>query len=254
MEVAGEVVAVGSRVTRFSPGDRVMAVVGGGGQATLCVVEETHALCVAERLSWAEAGGFPEVFSTAYDALFTQAALSIGDRVLVSGAAGGVGTAGVQLAAAAGAWVVASVRDPGCRDGVAALGADEVIDPAAVADHGPYDVVLELVGAASFPDAFGALATGGRMTVIGVGTGAKVELNLLQLMGARATMSGSTLRARRREEKAAVAQSVAAHVLPLLTAGRVRVPLAATFAMADADAAYARFAQGGKLGKVVLTA
>jgi len=186
------------------------------------VVEETHALCVAERLSWAEAGGFPEVFSTAYDALFTQAALSIGDRVLVSGAAGGVGTAGVQLAAAAGAWWShrCAIRD--AATGWRPSAPMRSSTPAAVADHGPYDVVLELVGAASFPDAFGALATGGRMTVIGVGTGAKVELNLLQLMGARATMSGSTLRARRREEKAAVAQSVAAHVLPLLTAGRVR--------------------------------
>ena len=100
MEFAGEVVAVGRQVTLFAPGDRVMAVVGGGAQATLAFVDETHALPVPDGLSWTEAGGFPEVFTTAYDALFRQADLQMGERVLVSGAAGGVGTAGVQLAAA----------------------------------------------------------------------------------------------------------------------------------------------------------
>ena len=113
MELAGEVVAVGSQVTRFAPGDRVMALVGGGGQATMAVVEESHALAVPDSLTWPEAGGFPEVFSTAFDALFTQADLRMGERVLISGAAGGVGTAGVQLAAATGASVVATVRDAG---------------------------------------------------------------------------------------------------------------------------------------------
>ena len=123
MEFAGEVVAVGRQVTLFSPGDRVMAVVGGGAQATLALVDETHALAVPADLPWTEAGGFPEVFTTAYDALFRQAELQMGERVLVSGAAGGVGTAGVQLAAQAGATVTATVRDPARRDAVAALGA-----------------------------------------------------------------------------------------------------------------------------------
>ena len=113
MEFAGEVVAVGRQVTLFSPGDRVMAVVGGGAQATLALVDETHALAVPDALPWTEAGGFPETFTTAYDALFRQAELQMGERVLVSGAAGGVGTAGVQLAAQAGAVVTATVRDPG---------------------------------------------------------------------------------------------------------------------------------------------
>jgi NADPH:quinone reductase-like Zn-dependent oxidoreductase len=253
MELAGEVAEVGRQVTRFGPGDRVMGVVGGGGQATYGLVDESHALAVPAGLAWAEAGGFPEAFLTAYDALFTQAGLSVGDRVLVTGAAGGVGTAGVQLAAAAGAHVVASVRDPGLRDGVASLGAHEVVDPGAVADHGPYDAVLELVGAASLPDALGALAGGGRVAVIGVGSGAKVEVNLLQLMGRRARLSGSTLRARGREDKAAVAQAVIRHVVPLLESGQVRVPVAGTFPMARATDAYERFERGSKLGKIVLT-
>jgi NADPH:quinone reductase len=254
MEVAGEVVAVGSQVTRFTPGDRVMALVGGGGQASLAVLDESHALAVPDSLSWPEAGGFPEVFSTAYDALFTQAELCMGERVLVSGAAGGVGTAGVQLAAATGASVVATVRDEARRAEVAALGAAAAIDPSEVAAHGPYDVVLELVGAASLPTVLPHLATGARVVVIGVGSGAKVELNLLQLMGSRARIGGATLRGRSRREKANVAAGVAAHVLPLLADGRLRVPVCATFPMAEAGAAYDRFTAGGKLGKVVLIA
>ncbi len=254
LELAGEVVAAGRQVTRFRKGDRVMAVVGGGGQATMATIDESHALQVPTGLSWPEAGGFAEVFSTAFDALWSQCGLTMGERVLVTGAAGGVGTAGVQLAAAAGAQVVASVRNESQRAAVGALGADEVIDPAEVAGFGPYDVVLELVGAPSLPDALGALRTGGRAVVIGVGGGATVQLNLLQLMGKRARLSASTLRSRNRAEKAAVASGVAAHVLPLLESGQVRVPVHASVPMADAAAGYELFAAGGKTGKIVLTA
>jgi len=252
MEFAGEVVAAGRQVTLFAPGDRVMAVVGGGAQAELARVDESHALAVPDCLPWPEAGGFPEVFWTAHDALFTQAALRAGERVLVSGAAGGVGTAGVQLAAQAGATVVASVRDPTKRDAVAALGAREVIEPGSEADHGPYDAVLELVGEPSLREALPALATGARVVVIGVGGGAQIDLNLFSLMGRRARIGGSTLRVRSRADKAAVAAGVAKHVWPLLADGRLRVPVCDTFAMAEAEAAYARFREGAKLGKVVL--
>ncbi|SRR5579875_421189 len=254
LEIAGEVVAVGRRVTRFAPGDRVMAVVGGGGQATAAVVDEAHALAIPDQLPWDEAGGFPETFSTAYDALFTQAALGIGDRLLVTGAAGGVGTAAVQLGAAAGAYVVASVRTLDHAEALADLGADEVVAHDAVASHGPFDVVLELVGAASLPSVLGALATGARVVVIGVGSGARVELDLRQLMGARARISGSTLRARSHAEKAMVAKALSRHVLPLLGAGVLRVPIAERVPMAAATAGYERFAAGGKLGKIVLLA
>jgi NADPH:quinone reductase-like Zn-dependent oxidoreductase len=158
----------------------------------------------------------------------------------------------VQLAAAAGAVVVAAVRDPDLRPAVADLGAQTVIDPADIGEFGPYDVVLELVGAATLPFALGALAPRGRVVVIGVGSGARVELNLFDLMARRARISASTLRARDRPSKAAVAARVHAHVLPLLVDGRVRVPVTAVFDMADAALAYERFAAGSKLGKVVL--
>jgi len=251
MEMAGEVVAVGRHVTLFAPGDRVMAVVGGGAQATMARVDESHALAVPHSASWPEAGGFPEVFCTAHDALFTQAGLQMGERVLVSGAAGGVGTAGVQLAAASGARVTATVRNASLHDGVTALGASYVVEPGGEGEHGPYDVALELVGAPSLTNVLPHLATGARVVVIGVGAGAQIELNLYQLMATRARIGASTLRARSRREKANVVAAVGTHVLPLLAGGRVRVPVADTFPMSEAEAAYERFAKG-KLGKVVL--
>ncbi len=252
LEIAGEVVAAGRRVTRFAAGDRVMALVGGGGQAELALVDETHALAVPVGLSWEEAGGFMEACATAYDALFAQAGVTLGDRVLVTGAAGGVGSAGVQLAALAGARVVASVRDAAQREAVAALGATAVVDPGEIVAHGPYDVVLELVGAASLPSAMAALATGGRVVVIGIGSGSVVEIDLKALMTRRAGVRASTLRARPSGEKAVLIRQLGDLVVPALAEGRLRVPLAATFPLADAGAAYERFSAGGKLGKVVL--
>ena len=254
LELAGEVAALGPGAARFAAGDRVMGIVGGGGQAELAVVHERQLMPVPGALAFPDAGGLPEVFTTAHDALVTQANLRPGERLLVHGAAGGVGTAAVQLGHARGAHVTATVRNRDARDAVAELGADEVVDPEGFEEHGPFDVILELVGAPNLPDDLTALDTGGRIVVIGVGAGFKAEVNLLALMGKRATLRASTLRARPLEEKAQTARAMERHVLPLLARGDVRVPIAATFALADAAAAYDRFAAGGKLGKVVLTA
>jgi putative PIG3 family NAD(P)H quinone oxidoreductase len=256
LELAGDVVGRGPNATRFELGDRVMALVGGGGQAELAVVHERVAMPVPIGIEWPEAGGFPETFTTAHDALFTQCGLQMGERICVHGAAGGVGTAAVQLAAAAGAWVTATVRNEAMREAVAELGSaagwTEVVAPEVFTDHGPFDVILELIGAPNFAADVGALETGGRISIIGVGGGGVVELNLLALMGKRARIHGSTLRARPLEEKAEVARRVERSVLPLLESGDVRVPVDATFPLGDVGAAYDRFAEGGKLGKIVL--
>ncbi len=252
MEFAGEVVGTGASTTRFKSGDRVMTIVGGGAQAELLTVPEAFVLPVPDSISWAEAGGFPEVFFTAYDALIVQAGLTAGERVLISGCAGGVGTAAVQIAHAAGAQVVGSVRNPDLRDAVRALGADEVIEPDQVPDRGPYDISLELVGAPGVAAALGAMATRGRIVVIGVGAGANVEINLLAIMQKRVRLTGSTLRGRSVAEKAEVARGVETDVLPRLASGQIKVPLAATYPMADATEGYERFAAGAKLGKIVL--
>lgn len=253
LELAGEVAAVGPGVVRWTVGDRVMAVVGGGGQAELAVVHERHLLPVPDGLRWEEAGGFPEVFTTAHDALFTQCGLAMGERVCVHGAAGGVGSAAVQLAVAAGASVVATVRNPDLRAEVARLGA-EAVDPEGFGEHGPFDVVLELVGAPNMPANLKALATGGRISVIGIGAGARAEISLNDVMTRRARILGSTLRARSLEDKADAARRIERHVLPLLADGRIRVPVAATYPLAEAAVAYDHFAAGGKLGKIVLLA
>jgi NADPH:quinone reductase len=252
LELAGEVVAVGRGVLRFRPGDRVMSLVGGGGQAELAVVHERVAMPVPDRLDWPQAGGFPEVVTTAHDALFTQAGLGLGDRLLVHGAAGGVGTAAVQLAAAAGARVVASVRNRDHHAAVAALGAERVVEPAEAAAAGPFDVILELVGGPNLPADVAALATWGRIAVIGTPAGSRVELDLRRLMARRGRLLASSLRTRSLEEKADAARRVEAHALPLVAAGRLRIPVHATFPLAAAPAAYDRFAAGGKLGKLVL--
>jgi NADPH2:quinone reductase len=251
LELAGEVAAVGPKARRFSEGDRVMGITGGGGQAELAVVHERILMPVPEELSFNEAGGTPEVFTTAHDGVFTQAGLVAGERLLVHGGAGGVGTAAIQLGRAIGARVTATVRNPDLREAVSDLGA-MVIDPDGHAEHGPFDVILELVGAINLEENLRAIETGGRIMVIGTGAGATGEINLGMLMMKRARLLGSTLRARPWELKALTARAVERSVLPLLASGAVKVPIAKVYPLQEAETAYDHFAAGGKLGKLVL--
>jgi len=234
LECAGEVVATG---------ERVMALLGGGGQAELVVVPARHTLPVPERVEWPAAGGFMEAFATAHDALFTQAGLGSGERLLVNGAAGGVGLAAVQLGVASGAEVTGTARAN--ADRVAALGADVEVD-------GEYDVILELVGGDNLTADVQRLARGGRMIVIGTGAGSKAEIDFGRLMQRRARIQSSTLRSRTTEEKAQVVDGLRRDVLPLLASERIAVPVHETFPLADAQKAYEAFAAGGKFGKLVL--
>ena len=213
----------GAGAGRFEPGDRVMAIVAGGGQAELAVVHERTAMPVPEELDWTAAGGVPEVFTTAHDALFTQAGLTVGERLLVHGAAGGVGMAAVQLGVMAGARVTATVRNEHARDQIAALGVN-AIEPEAFVDEGEYDVILELVGAPNLSGNLDALAIGGRICIIGVGAGAKTEINLRKLMGKRGRIHGSTLRNRPIEEKAIAARLMEKMVLPGFASGDLSRP------------------------------
>ncbi|HZT16293.1 MAG TPA: zinc-binding dehydrogenase [Gaiellaceae bacterium] len=224
-------------------GRRVMALLPGGGQAEAVAVDERHVLDVPDGVPWEEAGGFMEAFATAHDALFTQAGLQAGERLLVTGAAGGVGVAAVQLGVATGARVTASARHH--QDELRALGADLGVE-------GPYDVILELVGGDGLTRALELLAPGGRISVIGTGAGARAEIDFGLLMRKRGSIHGSTLRSRTAEEKAEVVRRLGELTLPLLARGEIRVPVEATFPLERAEEAYARFAAGGKLGKIVL--
>jgi NADPH:quinone reductase-like Zn-dependent oxidoreductase len=240
LECAGEVVLGGGR---FRPGDRVMALLGGGGQAELVTVHESHAMPVPANVGWPQAGGFVEVFATAHDALFTQADLKPGDRLLVNGAAGGVGVAGVQLGVVAGALVTANARHH--RAELEALGADT--EPS-----GAYDVILELVGGANLRTNLEQLAMKGRIAVIGTRAGATEELDFGLLMRTRGRLHGSMLRARSREEKEDVVRRLEGHAVHLLASGLVQVPVEVTYPLEQAQEAYDHFAAGGKFGKIVL--
>ena len=208
---------------------------------------------VPDNLDWVQAGGVPEVFTTAHDGVFTQAGLKPGERLLVHGGAGGVGTAAIQLGRASGARVTATVRNPDQRDAVAQLGA-EVIAPEGFERAW---AVRRDPRARRAPRTCPATSRRsrlwGRIMVIGIGAGAKAELNLGLAMQSRARIYNSTLRARPLEEKALTARAMERSVLPLLASGAVRVPIAATYPLEEAVAAYDRFAAGGKLGKIVLT-
>jgi NADPH:quinone reductase len=251
LELAGEVIARGAGAERFREGDRVMSIVGGGGQAELAVVHERLAMPVPEGMDWDKAGGLAEVFFTAHDAIITQAGLRSSERLLVHGGAGGVGTAAIQIGRALGARVTATVRREELRPEVEKLGAT-AIDPEGFEETGPYDVILELVGAPNLAGNLKALETLGRIIIIGIGAGAKAELNLRNLMTKRATVRASTMRARPLEQKAIASRAVEREVLPLFESGDLDVPVAATFPLHEAEKAYQRFSEGGKFGKIVL--
>jgi len=252
MELAGEVVESRAPVPRFEPGARVMAIVAGGAQAGLAVVDERQLMPVPDLLDWTQAGGFPEVFATAYDALVGQANLHSGQRLLINGAGGGVGTAAVQLGRVLGADVTASVRTEKNRPAVEELGANRALAPEEAFAHGPFDVILELVGGPNLVDNVKALAPWGTIVVIGVSAGAEGTLDLRRLMTKRGTVRASTLRYRATEEKAVLARQLETSVLPLVADGRLRVPIEAEFPLAEVSAAYERFSGGGHLGKIVL--
>ena len=246
LEVAGEVVACGDDATGWAPGDRVFGIVGGGGLSDRVVVDARHVAAVPDSLTLEQAAAVPEAFITAHDAIVTRCGLRAGETLLVNGASGGVGLAAVMLGLAGGARVLANARSH--RDRLAELGA-EPVELAGVRDA---DVILELIGAPNLDADLDAVATLGRIVVVGTGAGHSFEMSLRKLMGRRATLAGTVLRARPSEQKAAAVQAFAGQVVPLLASGAVRPVIDRVFAAADAAAAFDHLAAPGKYGKVLL--
>jgi NADPH:quinone reductase len=246
LEVAGTVIACGEAVTSWRAGDRVFGLVGGGGLSDTVAVHERHLARIPDNLTDREAAAVPEAFITAHDAVFTRAALALGETLLVNGASGGVGTAAVQLGVTAGARVLANSRSH--SDALVDLGAE----PCPLSEARGVDVVLELVGGTNLPASLEALAVRGRIIVVGTGAGADAELSLRALMGRRASLMGTVLRARPMEEKAAAVQAFARSVVPQLASGRARPVIDRVFPIAEAEAALDHLAAPGKLGKVLL--
>jgi NADPH:quinone reductase len=258
LEVAGEVVACGSRVQSWRPGDRVLGLVAGGGLADRVVVHERCVTRTPDNLDDVEAAAVPEAFITAHDAIRTQASLAMGETLLVHGATGGVGTAAVQIGLATGAQVIGVSRSEPGRALVEKLGALAVEDSDFAAatdqltDGRGADVILELVGAPHFPANLEALAVKGRIVVVGVGAGSSTELPLLRLMQKRATLRGTVLRARPVEEKGQVLRAFEREVVPHLQNGLIRPLVDRTFDVDQVTDAFDHLEGQGKRGKLLL--
>jgi NADPH2:quinone reductase len=257
LEVAGEVESIGDGVTQVEVGDRVMALIGGGGHAERIAIPANLLTKVPDFMSWEQAAAFPETFSTAWDALVTQAGIKAGDRVLVTGAAGGVGTSASQLVGASGAHVVASARSVDTHEALAELlqhHSFDVITPDQEEAFGPYDIILDTVGGEYTLERVPWLRLLGRLIMVGgPGLAPASKSNWLgQMMVNRTRIFGTTIRPRSNEEKSILARNVAAAVLPLIRSGQVTVAIDSVFPLDEYAGAYARLAGRGKVGKVLL--
>jgi NADPH2:quinone reductase len=258
LEVSGTVIACGDRVTSWRVRDRVMGLVAGGGLADRVLVHERAVARVPDRLEEREAAAVPEAFITAHDAAVMQGQLRPGETLLVHGAAGGVGSAALQIGLAMGARVLGTARSSKGCDAVAQIGATPIDDALFVEQVSEAtggagaDVIVELVGAPHFPGNLDAVATGGRIVVVGASAGQDIGIALRQLMQKRATVRGTVLRSRPLEQKAAAVRAFAREVLPGLEAGHVRAVVDSVFPLQRVTDAFDRVAGPGKLGKVLL--
>ena len=257
LEVAGEVV-VGAG--RWKAGDKVCALLGGGGYAQYAVVDARHALPIPPGLSALEAAALPETVFTVFANVFEHGALKAGETLMVHGATSGIGTTAIQMAKAAGAKVIATGRGAGKAAEALKLGADVSVDVttqdfAEVAKaQGGVDVILDMVGGDYFAKGLDALKTGGRIVFIAAQGGGEVALPIFRLMMKRAVVTGSTLRPRDADEKARLAAAVEATVWPWIEAGKLKPLIDKTFPLEDAAAAHAYLEGGAHVGKVMLTA
>jgi NADPH2:quinone reductase len=255
LEVAGEVV---EGAGRWKAGDRVCALLGGGGYAEFAVCDARHALPIPKGLSAVEAAGLPETVFTVFANVFEGGSLKAGETLLVHGATSGIGVTAIQMGKAAGAKVIATSRGADKAAQALKLGADVSIDAASedfealAKEAGGVDVVLDMVGGSYFAKNLAALNTGGRIVYIASLGGGTVELPIGAMMMKRATITGSTLRPRSADEKSRLASEVERVVWPWIEAGQLKTVIDHTFPLADAAKAHALMDQP-HLGKVVLT-
>ena len=259
LEVAGTVDALGSGVDRWAVGDRVCALLGGGGYAEMAVTDARHVLPIPDDMDFVQAAALPETVFTVFANVFEAGGLKTGETLLIHGATSGIGVTAIQMAKAAGARVIATSRGADKARAARDLGADLSLDAtvddlaAAIADFGGADVVLDMVGADYAALNQGALNPGGRWVVIATLTGALAQVDLMRLMLKRIVLTGSTLRARPADEKARLTRAVEQTAWPWIVAGRVRPTVEAVFPLAQAAQAHRRLEAGGHVGKIILT-
>ncbi len=259
LEFAGEVDAVGPLVRMWKPGQRVMGLVGGGGQAQYILVHEGLLVEIPGNLDFVQAAGVPEVFMTAHDALFTQAGLQMGERVLIHAAGSGVGTAAIQLAHATGATTFGTSRTPGKLERARQLGLDYGLSSQNFAaevnrltNNGGVHVVLDFIGAPYLEQNLEALTTWGRIVFLSTMGGVQANVNLGMLMSKRISMRGCTLRTRTLEEKLAVMRRFATCVLPLLASGKVKPVIEQVYAMEEVGKAHVEMGENKNFGKLIV--
>jgi NADPH2:quinone reductase len=261
LEIAGEVAAIGPNVTRWKTGDKVCALVNGGGYAEYCIAEEPVALPIPAGLDMVRAGAVPETFFTVWNNVFERGRLAAGEWFLVHGGTSGIGTTAIQLAKALGAKVIATAGSPEKCKACVDIGADRAINyktedfvaacREATGGKG-VDVTLDMVAGDYTERNIAAAAEEGRIVQIAVLGGAEVKINIARLMMKRVTLTGSTLRPRTREAKAGFARALEAKAWPLLASGKVKVVMDSTFPLAKAADAHRRLESGAHVGKVVL--
>jgi putative PIG3 family NAD(P)H quinone oxidoreductase len=261
MEVAGEVEALGEGVEGWRPGDRVMALLSGGGYAEQVVVPAGQLMPVPARLSWTDAAAIPEVFLTAHDNLVTRGRLAAGETVLIHGGGGGVGTAAIQLARRAGARVLVTAGSPAKLEFCRRLGADAGINhreedfPSRVrelTDGRGADLILDVMGASYLARNLDALAPDGRLVIIGMQGGTTAEIDLGQLLRRRLTVIATTLRGRFAEQKAEIVRRFVEDALPGFEDGSLRPVVDRVLPLAEAPAAHRAMEAGENVGKLVL--
>jgi NADPH2:quinone reductase len=262
LEIAGEVVARGAGANRWKDGDKVMALVVGGGYAEYCLAHESHALPIPQSVSAVEAAAVPETVFTVWYNAFERGRLSAAETLLVHGGSSGIGTTAIQLAKALGARVIATAGSPekcaACRE----LGADVAVNyktedfvaaTKKATDGRGADVILDMVGGSYIERNYEAAAVEGRVVQIAFQDASHADVDFRRLMFKRLTHTGSTLRARAIADKAAIARAVEDRVLPLIAAGRVKPVIDSTFPLREATAAHARMETSQHIGKIVLT-
>jgi NADPH2:quinone reductase len=259
LEVAGEVAALGDGAQRWHMGDKVVALLGGGGYAQYAVVDARHALPIPKGFDFIHAAGLPETVFTVFVNVFEHGGLKTGETVMIHGATSGIGVTAIQMAKAAGARVIATGRGADKKAEALKLGADIAVDAntedfaAVAAADGGVDVILDMVAGPYFAENLDSLKTGGRLVHIAAQAGGVVELPIMKIMQKRLVITGSTLRPRDVGEKARIAAAVEATVWPWIEAGKIATVIDQTFPLAEAGKAHARLEAGAHVGKVVLT-
>ena len=261
LEVAGEVVAVGAGVTRFAVGDRVCALTNGGGYAEYCAVPAGQTLPVPDGVDWVQAAAIPETFFTVWANLFGLGGAKAGQRVLIHGGTSGIGTTALMLCREFGIEAFATAGSAEKCDAIRQLGGQPInyreedfakVIAQKTADQG-VNVILDIMGGSYLNGNISALAMDGRLVMLGFLGGARAnDIDLLAILGKRAVVTGSLLRARTAEEKAAIADQLQEHVWPALSAGRCLPIIDKVYPLADAAQAHARMEGGDHIGKIVL--